>query len=131
MGRLLNPGLGELADRYTILQLKIEHAPDRRNTAHFHTEQAQVLMHMERHGADVLNTPKVRTALGRLSGVNGQLWDYEDRMARYATVDHLRHDDPHQVANVAVEIWRLNRQRNELIAEINTLAGTDRGPEKL
>jgi hypothetical protein len=124
VGRLLNPGLGELADRYTILQLKILHG-DPTNVQHFHAEQAQVLMTMERHAS--LNSDQVRSLIVYLRTVNGELWTLEDQMAVYAKALLV---DPPVVAALGMTIWKLNQERNQLIQRINVAAGTDAGPEK-
>jgi len=126
VGRLINPGLGELADRYTILRLKIAHAP-RLENMHFHTEQANVLTRMERH--PVYRAVPLRELLTALQGTNNKLWELEDEMARYAQTE-VHPDNLTAVAHLGIKIWHANRDRNTLIREINALAGTDVGPEK-
>lgn len=125
MGRLLNPGLGELADRFTILQLKILHAlPDR--TAHFRQEQAQIQMTLERKFAGV----PYANLLDALLSTNRRLWQYEDRMATFAAsaIDEFQCRD---IALLAVNIYITNQERNRVIGELNHLGGTFHGPEKL
>ena len=125
MGRLLNPGLGELADRYTILQLKITKAPADK-TAHFIEEQAQVLMRMERY-MPFADSEAMDARFAALRQINTDLWVCEDQMAVYATALLV---DPPPVAVLGMEIWKLNQHRNQVIQQINYAAGTDRGPEK-
>lgn len=138
MGRLLNPGLGELADRFTILLLKILHA-GRRPVAHFHAEMAQVQMQMERVAAQHtdsngpgLSMQAIETAIQELRAKNTELWNLEDTMAGYVRAKPWWDGTvPYQVAETGVAIWKANQERNQIIQEINRLAGTDYGPEKL
>lgn len=133
MSKLINPGLGELADRASILQLKILHGdPDK--TAHFADEQAQVQMHLERHTAGLgAATPAVEKLLRALAEVNTDLWQKEDQMAEYAQHAHKYNFQGRApaIAKLGMEIWTANRERGRIIGEINVLAGTDTGPEKL
>lgn len=135
MGRLLNPGVGELVDRLTILRLKILHgAPQPAGASgafdHFRAEEAQINMLLDRMGHPASND--VLVAQMKLQQTNAELWQLEDQMAAYARArDVLEGDTPYACTRVATEIWRLNRHRNTLINEINQLANTDRGPEKL
>lgn len=135
MGRLLNPGLGELVDRLTILRLKILHAPDPRDTMHFHTEQAQVQMLIDRVHQGLHVPLETHTKLGTYTAdlhmVNRKLWALEDRMAQYAQSRLYYEDHLADVGDLGISIWHANRDRNTLIREINALAGTDVGPEKL
>lgn len=135
MGRLLNPGLGELADRFTILQLKVFHG-DPRKTSHFHTEQAQILMTMERQYAGILDGSAVQAQINTLREANKLIWRLEDRMAEYAKkyttgAEPVTEADVRACAAVAVDIWGANQDRNLRIDELNRLAGAFQGPEKL
>jgi hypothetical protein len=132
MGRLLNPGLGELMDRMSILTLKISRAPSGTSTTHFRDEHAQL-----RHRVDhiTIGTPLQQSAdlaheLEELLKANTKLWDLEDHMAFQAQVDPSLRAEPGVIANLGMAIWQTNRYRNALIAKINRLAGTERGDEK-
>lgn len=131
MGRLLNPGLGELVDRLTILQLKVLHAPAGAATSHLSAERAQIQMRLDAAGWP--RNDKAVVLGAELLQCNAQLWELEDCMERYAgyanLADHpVSQDD---CATVGVTIWRQNRRRNGLIQRLNELAGTYAGPEKL
>lgn len=130
MGRLLNPGLGELMDRFTILQLKIMHAPIG-TTTHFHTEQAQIQMLMERVWSPI--DKETDGLFDRLLETNKHLWGLEDEMAKYAKRENFTYGDRSNavIAQVAIEIWRFNRERNLVIDEINKRVGHFQGAEKL
>ena len=137
MSRLMQPGLGELADRLSILALKILHTPPEANS-HFHAEQA-LCQHafdytMKELGWSPTTTPEaVLMQMRCLRGANVELWKMEDQMARYATnvVVHPSRQTIERIAELGLNIWRHNRERNDRIREINRLAGMDHGPEKL
>lgn len=128
MGRLLRPGVGEIADRCTILTLKCTRAPEGTDVTHFREELVQLRMRLDQ----VAITEELRQQIARLTQVNTALWEAEDRMAEHAA-DFDQTDIRAVVtcAAIGVYIWQTNRERNQIIAEINRLAGTDRGPEKL
>lgn len=136
MGRLLNPRLGELLDRLTILRLKILHgAPQPGSGAldHFRMEEAQINMLLDRMGYP--NDNDVLLCAVKLQQCNAKLWELEDEMAEFSKVDGWgdKYTDnvAFAIANTAVEIWRMNQERNRLIYEINQLTGDKSGPEKL
>ena len=128
MGRLLNPGLGELADRLTILELKLGHAPPGVAVEHFREEHAQVQMRIDNPLKYVRERLRIVAAIRNLKAQNAVLWELEDRMAASAPDIHAQ--DYREVAILGVDIWKANRARNRIIAEINALAGTPRGAEK-
>ena len=140
MGRLLNPGAGDLADRLTILMLKLQYANLNADTTHLHAEQAQVQMLLERQLGITLVThwAEIRVTcwaeIAQLARLNRQLWELEDRMAEIADTTAPRRPrtwDAEVVAEIGIQIWRANRARNAQITRINELAGTVRGEEKL
>lgn len=124
---LLEPTPGELFDRLTILQLKIQNCrecPER--AEEFITEYKQIHPRMieqidklsEKDAYDITN-------LGvSLSTINGHLW---------ALVDLVRATPNWRIfklAHIAKRIHLLNDQRSELIRRINLKFGIDR-QEKL
>lgn len=124
MGRLLNPGVGELVDRLTILQLKIRHgAPQPGSGAldHFRDEEAQINMLLNRMRWPSSDHAMVLSM--KLQQCNAQLWELEDQLAQYAQQGSGTPDDCGRCANIAVNIWRANRARNTLIHRLNVLAG--------
>ena len=131
MGRLLNPGLGELADRLTILELKLGHAPPGVAVEHFREEHAQVQMRIDNLLKYVRERLRIVAAIRNLKAQNAVLWELEDEMAIYARPEDGYTDNiAFAVAAVGVRIWKANQARNRIIAEINALAGTPRGAEK-
>lgn len=135
MGRLLNPGIGELVDRLTILTLKCAHAPLDSDPSHFHTELAEVQMRVDRFLSAHPEAPerRIQAKVAELRTINTQLWQLEDKMAAYARPTYVIVDarKAQTIAEIGMTIWRANQLRNVTIGEINALAGTVRGPEKL
>lgn len=107
---LLHPTLGELLDRLTILDLKVEHAPERQ---HFHQEREAIRDAILRR---FLN----EDLLSALVVVNRRLWNCNEIIAvGEPTLDLGR------------KMWELNLERNRLIEAINMAAGEYVGPEKV
>jgi hypothetical protein len=132
MSRLANPGAGDLADRLTILALKILLGGQAgKDTAHWETERSQLL-------------PKVKSITAapehwlELAAVNAALWHAEDdlRALRFrpeparAQWAGFGVDFKSEVVELAFRIQALNDRRAELISLININAGDDRGDEK-
>ena len=147
--RLINPGLGEVADRLTILALKIAHASEAAiDPAHYVNERNALLVLLR---GTSLDTDGVRERLFDLAAVNACLWHAEDdlRALRRDADDYLPglrdegrspaalaaarqsvNDVYLMIGPLAVRIQTLNDQRADLVRALNKLAGTDLGPEK-
>jgi hypothetical protein len=76
---------------------------------------------------------RTRAKMAELRQINDQLWQLEDKMAEYARPTYVIVDvrKAQTIAEIGMTIWRANQLRNVTIGEINELAGTVRGPEKL
>ena len=140
MARLINPGIGEVVDRLTILSLKILIGTEKgRDIQHFIRERDVLLTQVR---ARTLNGAWFESTL-ELSAVNGQLWQAEDQMRAYreqydrlpraGVVGSVGPDHPVWVGvgQVAFRIQQLNDRRAELIGVINTTAGDAGGLEKV
>lgn len=128
MGRLIDPGVGELVDRLTILRLKILHGAATPGLCdRFLPEESQVQMRLDRMGHPT--SEDTRLLALKLQQVNAKLWHLEDLMAAFAKEDAWLQNKA-GCAATAVDIWRMNRERNALIHEINLAAGTPRSAEK-
>lgn len=128
MSRLINPGLGDLCDRLTVLSLKILHGAEQgRETKHWETEHASLLAQLR--GRE-LTGPWFADLLG-LGATNAALWHAEDdlrTLRQQGTFGSVESYGP--AGMVAFRIQALNDQRAALIHSINKLAGDDRGQEK-
>lgn len=124
MARLLNPGIGDICDRLTILALKILHCPPDRSAEHFVTERNGLLTKLR---ASTLNGSWFEHVLS-LGAVNARLWALEDEIRRLRRQDDEK--DARTVACVAFTIADLNDERARLVGLINELTG-DPFQEKL
>lgn len=124
MSRLVNPGLGDVLDRLSILSLKILHGEfARRDVTHWKTERAQLLPQVHARTGGSWFSPALE-----LAAVNSALWHAEDDLRKYRSEpDYMNNTS---VITVAFRIQELNDQRAQLIGQINELAGDARGSEK-
>lgn len=119
---LMNPSLGELVDRKTILHLKIA-AGERKNVkvAHFQKELELIEAALadwlrktagaDRHAYDA--------ATHGLAEVNLKLWHAEDE------VRALERSQRDRLAELAKLIPELNDRRAELVRQVNRVFGVD------
>jgi hypothetical protein len=126
--RLINYGAGEIADRLTILKLKILFGKAAgRDVSHFEREQSQLLPKMT-----LSLTSKVFEATVELAAVNSALWHAEDDLrALRPKADPPPWDPVKAAEQLAFRIQALNDRRAELVALINTNTGEQLGDEKV
>ena len=131
MGRLINPGVGELSDRLSILALKILiGGQDGKDVAHFQAESAAILVQLR---TKELNG-KWFEGYTRLAAVNACLWHAEDdlRALRAPGANGTPASVPiPRAITLAFQIQTLNDQRAEAITAINKETGELLGSEKL
>lgn len=134
MGRLLNPGVGEITDRLTVLSLKILTAQDLgRPIDYFKTEQQGLLTQIR---ARTLNGSWFDSVL-ELAAVNAQIWHAEDQLRLWRAsagngqaIEQVA-SNAHLIVPLAFRIQALNDRRAELVTLINTNAGEGGGEEKV
>lgn len=132
--RLVNFGPGEIADRLTILALKILVGTEKgKDVAHFKAEQAVLLAQIRTRSS--LNGIWFEQVL-ELGAVNGQLWRAEDELRSKRSYFDAKptpwnNDDTDDVMTIAFRIQALNDRRAQLVHQINTLTGDTNGQEKL
>lgn len=124
MSRLLNPGIGDICDRLTILALKIQHGTAAgKDVAHFVRERNGLLTKVL---AATLNGSWFEHVLA-LGAVQAALWQLTDEMrgylADYAAGIVLQEALYEDAAKCGMAIMRLNDQRAELVRTINELTG--------
>ncbi len=131
--RLINPGLGELLDRLTILRLKIQHLEA---TDHFAWERSRICVLIEEQAQwmpDSVRTQMEALEL-RLAETNKAIWESEDRV-RVLRQRFL--DDPYPLtgteaiaaAKAGFYSQQLNDRRSALVHEINVLTGSAKDQE--
>lgn len=124
MSRLLDPGLGEILDRLTILALKRVYGTLRKvDTAHWDAEFNGL---EERLGRKV-------DALLTLAAVNASLWQAEDqiRELRPKATPLPPFDPVKEAEQIAFRIVTLNDRRAQLVQQINADAGDPTPAEKI
>lgn len=128
MSRMLNPSPGEVADRQTILQLKIQHVSSQtlpRKMQHFTQEHGRLQEYLEDKWFPHLPT-ELRAIYdqlcSRLATINKDLWECEDR-ARALRAATKNRQSMHQAGELLFEITRLNDDRAEAVKKINELFG--------
>ena len=130
--RLVNLGLGEIADRLSILALKIAHAAQEgKDATHFVNERNALLTQLRTYALEA-----GAEALFALAAVNAMLWHAEDDLRDYRTrvkgdAANLQDNAVYEAATIAFRIQALNDQRADLVRALNKSAGTDLGAEKL
>lgn len=134
--RLIEPGVGEILDRLTILSLKILFGESYgRDTTHFKTERTTLLAKIR---SRTLNGAWFDCALD-LAAVNAALWHAEDDLRHLRTLPDAKRAEwsgfgPNfwqETGALAFRIQELNDRRAALVAEINKLAGEASAEEKL
>ena len=125
----MNYGTGEILDRLTILDLKIQHGAEGQ-VDHFRNERAALLAK-----AAPQNTQAWFPLALKLAMLNGLLWRHEDliRAARkqLTAAGGLSLDEANVVVEIAFRIQELNDARALCVQEINKLTGEHLGAEKV
>lgn len=131
MSRLIDPGVGDVTDRLTILALKVLFGREgQKDVSHFEREQTALLAKVR---ARDHSGPWFHLTL-ELAAVNAALWHSEDELREYRMrkmVDAKELSWTEEVARCGMRIQELNDRRAELIAQINKEAGDGAAKEKL
>jgi hypothetical protein len=127
---LLNPTVGDLCDRLSILALKRLHGSAAgKDVSHFQREWAGLLAKI--HGRQ-LNGAWFEHVLD-LAAVNAKLWTLTDEMRDYVITQRVAAQllpEAGQVAKCGMSIMLANDRRAELIQTINELTGDTTTTEK-
>ena len=130
--RLINFGPGEIADRLSILALKITYGKDLgRSVAHFEQERAALLCKFNAPS----HTGRWYEHAVELAAVNAVIWQDTDTVRKLRAA--LAKDDamPIQIASdaalLAFRLQAMNDRRAELITFINETTGNNTGQEKI
>jgi hypothetical protein len=124
--RLINPGVGDVSDRLTVLSLKILHrGAEGKPTKHFEDERNVLLVQIR---AREVNGQWFEQVLA-LGAVNAAVWYAEDAL-RELRKGGGTPEEITAVYGIAFRIQELNDQRSALVEAINKLTGTHLGSEK-
>lgn len=136
--RLLEPDLGEVADRLSILRLKIDAGMQKGvSTQGWEEEQKQLDAYLQRKIVDwqrlatSFSWDDFGKANAELAVVNLKLWQAEDEMRFYRDRSgQLTDPEMHAVAMLGLRIADLNDVRCRLVRDINVIFGAE-GQEKI
>ena len=127
--RLVNYGPGEIADRLTILALKIVAGEEAgKDVKHFRDERNALLVKLNaQKNVDCLEE------LIELGAINARIWQTEDELRRWRspTSGAITATDADTIRKLAFRAQELNDRRAELIAKVNREAGEYFGAEKV
>lgn len=127
MARLTNLGAGDLADRLTILALKLLHyGAAGTDTAHLRDERNTLLAQLR--GRELAGAWFEH--LLELGAVNAALWHATDALRSYSTRGPLGEAEAQSAAGLGLRILALNDRRAALVDQINQCTGEYRGAEK-
>lgn len=124
--RLINPSAGEILDRLTILQLKIDYAKaERKPIEHFLTEQKLCKAAFAAIALPDGYDSQLKSWVKQLSTVNSRLWTGIDqiRMTSWWRVVRL--------ARLSKKVQYLNEIRAELVHLVDAWVSPNAGKEKL
>ena len=114
---------GELIDKITILQIKMERIPD---AAKLVNVSAELALLNQRRAAALPADPAVTVLEARLKAVNERLWELEDEIREC----ERRQDFGPAFVAAARSIYRTNDQRAAVKREINLATGSGLIEEK-
>jgi uncharacterized protein DUF6165 len=114
---------GELIDKITILEIKVERLPGAEGRANAGKE---LLLLREIAGPVLLEDPAMQMLATRLKGVNEALWEIEDRIRDKERAGAFDAD----FIALARSVYRRNDERGAVKREINLVLGSELIEEK-
>jgi hypothetical protein len=130
MSGLLEPEIGEVLDRMSILQLKLN-VGMRKNvpTASWEEELRVLDNYLQRkiqgyqRTATSFSNDQFSNANARLGIVNAKLWEAEDRIRVYRKAGSLTDSEKMELGEFGLRIADLNDVRAQLVNELNQMFG--------
>ena len=107
---------GELIDKITILEIKVERIDDAEKRANITYELATLTNARE---LAIETSDQIRGLSDRLKAVNEKLWEIEDEIR----LCEREGDFGPRFVDLARSVYRFNDERAEIKREINTLLG--------
>lgn len=109
---------GELFDKLTILEIKLNNIQDAEQLKHIRAEWKALEKSRQK---DLPDLPELEALRAKLKDINETLWAIEDRIRA-----HERSGDFNDAfIQLAREVYRTNDQRAAVKRQINDLIGTD------
>jgi hypothetical protein len=124
----INVPPGELCDRITILQIKMDRITDEQKLAHVHTDLMQSLAVLEvlHCQTDEAHWDQLVPLIAKLRELNQRIWDIEDNIRR---LEKLR-DFGGGFIQTARSVYYTNDKRANVKRQINDLFESDIKEEK-
>lgn len=127
---LLAPTPGEVADRQTIIELKIDAAKQKNLSFSAFSEEYGELQSYLGRNSFATSSPEYQGLYTKLKDVNTKLWNIEDEIRliirQSGEASKLSAEQKIEVCRISFEIPRLNDQRAELVQQVNRLFNVDR-----
>lgn len=114
---------GELVDKITILEIKVERITDKEKLQNVKTELELLVQVWE---AVSLDTEAILPLKETLKGINQTLWDIEDQIR----IKESRQEFDQEFINLARSVYVQNDQRAAAKKQINVLLGSKIKEEK-
>ncbi|MBI2521905.1 MAG: hypothetical protein HYV97_15930 [Bdellovibrio sp.] len=108
-------GIGELADKISILEIKRQKIKDKTKLQHINHELTSLRELMKVNGLD-----EMEKFINDLTSVNGKLWDVEDAIR----LKDRTQDFGIEFVNLARQVYVLNDQRFTLKDAVNSYFGS-------
>jgi len=121
---LIEIGAGELIDRLSILEIKVERLVDAAQRKNVRTELDSLKALMRAHCPQSAEMERLAAALKK---VNETLWVVEDRLREL----EAKQDFGEEFVKLARSVYHQNDKRSALKREINELTGARRIEEKI
>lgn len=120
---LLHPTPGEIADRLTIVELKLSaYRKAGKSAARFAGEAAELRNRLVKFKA----RDKIQELMSRLADINLTIWKAEDEVRAWRSPDgHVK------LAEFALRIAKYNDYRSKVIREIDAACGIESVEEKI
>jgi len=109
---------GELLDKISILEIKLEKIKDKNNLNEINKEY-KILKNAE--NSNIEATDKIKELFGQLKMVNTNLWDVEDKL-RICEKDK---DFGKNFTELARKVYLNNDKRSKIKLEINKILGSN------
>jgi hypothetical protein len=115
--------VGELLDKITILQIKLERLNGR---ARGNVARELALLNQTKSDAHLNNSPEIVTLMSELKAINTALWIIEDQIREF----EARGDFGPSFIETARSVYRMNDRRAAIKRQINVISDSEIVEEK-
>ena len=114
---MVEVSVGEVVDKYTILDIKQDKILEEKKLIHIMREKSSLLLSLEDQGYLRLFEKEIK----ELKSINEKLWDIEDRIR----VKELNKQFDEEFIELARSVYITNDQRFEVKSRINQLSNSN------